>query len=535
VNPKLKNQKDNLKYGFTECLQERPIEFHFEGLKNEDNIYAQFDNDERILLSKITIDDNNNWRLTCCENIMNKSFKIYKNDENKNSQSYVFVDYFINKTQPKFRDTLGRGVSNQTVLNGLKVESTIQNSNVFSGELITDPIVGNYNINIDRFVNFLTCKGAISLAEFKDAFIWFYGKEIINPNLFARSYNLFDQLGYFDYNYNVKERSHSIIMNPPTLVNLSTIKPRNLSNGLLGQNRALLTGSRTPELIQRIIKFCHENNNYHIHFIDDDNSFKRYLLPQTITIISNECGQDTLIKDLAEEFKLEYQENINYPMGILDYSVSLNNDFLKLLCNEKIEFHECERERRYLDYKELLGKYTEAQSTFNEKIVERKNRKIGNLLIQQRLNMDNREISRLISDFFSSVDIKTITDKKILSIENLPTMVEYDPQDNIYRKRVLWVSENNKMVAYEIDKAWGSHFMAKEKNINIIKYDDILKKLFVPFEYPLPRIIARALTMYNAVIPEEEWIKGKVYLKYTVGEGIISKLKDKLNIEIPNI
>ncbi|WP_147284259.1 hypothetical protein [Sphingobacterium spiritivorum] len=78
----------------------------------------------------------------------------------------------------------------------------------------------------------------------------------------------------------------------------------------------------------------------------------------------------------------------------------------------------------------------------------------------------------------------------------------------------LW--KDNK--SYQIDMNWGRFIALKHCNKNVILFDSTSKKVAIPIEMPLPRLMSEAIMLLSGLAPDFKVIDGK---KYRVYENVI--------------
>jgi len=157
----------------------------------------------------------------------------------------------------------------------------------------------------DWLLHYISTKGTVGLVEF-DALlryinsIWDIHTENEKNSLRRRILNRLEWNGYVDANYD----ENKIHILPPTLVCLPT------TMGVL----AMIVGARTPELLNRIIQGCNQNENLSWYYQkSEDVAFPNFPLPNVIYVRSHPNGQFNQLARLAQEVGMIFKR---YPNNI---------------------------------------------------------------------------------------------------------------------------------------------------------------------------------------------------------------------------
>jgi|GEM_PF-3037115 len=292
--------------------------------------------------------------------------------------------------------------------------------------------------------------------------------------------NNYDRLGFINYNY--KEGQHHIAVNPPTLVLIPPLFRKEQSNGLWifapkeKLFKCLLTGARTPKLIDEILKKV-PALEIHIEFDNNKNTY----LPQTIFLWSENVNSFTL---LANSLKIEFQK-IVYAKELLSLMPDITNYFEQLVKDEYYkDFNGVSNNIFSIDYKKLSEEFSKGGYISNERIKK------------YSINED--------------VDIVTYS---------------YKTKDE---ETIFWYKGNQ----FSIDKYWG-HFigMWKSGEIKVLKINNNEFTIDMPMQIKFPQLYARALTMLTGHIPKENHgqrsyeIINNPFANNVIPEEILKKLK----------
>jgi len=103
--------------------------------------------------------------------------------------------------------------------------------------------------------------------------------------------------------------------------------------------------------------------------------------------------------------------------------------------------------------------------------------------------------------------ISNLSFLKYFTPENELKLVEYTSP--IDQQRLHWLWDGDK--AAEIDRDWGRFLILWCQNINIVLYDSKKFLLGIPATVPLPRLIARAVTLCTGLAPVQAVLSGKPF------------------------
>jgi hypothetical protein len=184
------------------------------------------------------------------------------------------------------------------------------------------PIFQDYtNEGGNLLLTYLTVKTESNAAEFYEVYERIYGNAYFqddgeNSNNFSRikrvSLNLFDFLGYLDYEY----QSSRIVVNPPQLIFIPTKKGR----------KTLLIGGRDPAFINRLME---TGNKFGlgIEICQQQANSSHFLIPDTITVSASRPAKEGYgemqLKALCSEMQIAFNTKEITQFGLQEFSVDI--------------------------------------------------------------------------------------------------------------------------------------------------------------------------------------------------------------------
>jgi hypothetical protein len=93
--------------------------------------------------------------------------------------------------------------------------------------------------------------------------------------------------------------------------------------------------------------------------------------------------------------------------------------------------------------------------------------------------------------------------KQEVTLDDGVNLVEYTNPITQQYEHWLW----RKTLAAEVDRDWGRYIVLAEHGKNIIVHDKTFNKIFIPEQVPLPRLLARALTLSSGMAPKSVTFK----------------------------
>lgn len=312
-------------------------------------------------------------------------------------------------------------------------------------------ISGEYRFN-DKLLYTVSCRNEFDLEWFKN--VYENCAKELNISSFGsieakRTLYYYHQLGFLNYHYLKAQRRHYITLNRPTFLNLP------MKVAASSHYQVLLTGARTPALIEALIEYCQENDSIYLDFSENhDPSLSRKLfLPQVVTL---KARSRQAFQTAAEELNIVYQPGIHYPLSLVKHAP------------------------RILDFDGLLP----------------------DLIASGWQDYSTAKTS------VNNVNLETV--KSTSDVDTALSLTEYYP--GTYQSTcILWKDG----VPYEIDKNWGKYYLFyKLGRSKVLSYRAETGQLFVPVESPLPKLLARALCLMTGLAPAFVKQDGESYHVY---------------------
>lgn len=314
----------------------------------------------------------------------------------------------------------------------------IENSCLFSEDSAV-----SYNTANGLLLEFLTRKKTCHSGEFFEAFEQvLYSKitgeledEKVNLTILKRQVlNWYDFLGYVDFDY----QSKRIVTNPPQMFLVPTPSGR----------KALLTGARTPDFVQKVFEEA-KNLGLQMEVTPQAGASKPwFLLPDTLcvkTIGMQGYGMDKL-RDFADNLGIYFDPEHIVQWGLLHFSAGID------------------------DYEEKLN----PDGRFEDWDWSRK-----------VFNPDTFRFERKEDEHF----------------DKAYTLVEYQLNAYTYH-HILWKNG----IAYSVDKSWGRWMILKHYQKQVI-FRDKKEMTAIPSGTPLPRLISEALMLCSGKIHEQKYLE----------------------------
>lgn len=295
----------------------------------------------------------------------------------------------------------------------------------------------------DTILEYLTCLGDTSYDVFSAAFDWLISKsDVMSPNDNPRwikqlSIKFLDFLGHLDYEYSTRK----ININKPQIVLIPS--KHNVE--------AILIGARTKKSLQQLISTaCGLLINIEVR--PQERKLDKYLLPATVHLQPAECNTSLEavenLRKLAASLDIQFKQ-IERPeikpaiiqFGLQDFSASITDYKQYMLSNNVADGND----------------YAWARSTFN---------------------MDTLRFEKFDGPLDTSL-----------------SFVRYSLKyQKFYR---FWIGGK----CYNVDENWGAYLMASEQGKNVIFYSGEERKLAVPRNMQLPRLISESLMLLSGVAP----------------------------------
>jgi hypothetical protein len=105
-----------------------------------------------------------------------------------------------------------------------------------------------------------------------------------------------------------------------------------------------------------------------------------------------------------------------------------------------------------------------------------------------------------------------------LSFDKSFTMIEYKLNEYTYYYK-LW----KEGVCYQVDHNWGKYLVLKHFKKNVILFDNSSKRVAIPWETPLPRLLSESIMLLSGLAPDFREIEGRYYRVYENIPGLITQ------------
>lgn len=471
-----------LKVNFRTYLNEFLPEVEIVNSDGNEKVYLQYkDTDEKIYLSKKNSLLN---RYLLPQNIViNTDFYIMIEDESFSGNSLAYNLTSSDNTAMKVdgyklpkRDSFGRIVNTSVdqyclgsnIVNPKKssqrnfcAESWIFTPNVYEIATSFSTVIFN-NHNGNKLCNFLSLKSVLSTEDFYKAFEFYYLNKFPEQSENSK-FNL----------TKLKKASLSfydfigILDYDYETKNIILNPPQFIFIPTEQGRKILLIGARDSALVSKIINTA-TNYNLQVEITKQFSANERLLLPDAITIKSFKQAEDNYgernLKAFAEKLNIKLSMDYFPQVALKDFTANIT------------------------DYENILQKIDEddydwARYSFNP----------------DTLRFEKSETSNFDKSF---------------------SLLEYKLNEYTYQHK-LW--KDNK--CYQVDMNWGRFIALKHFNKNVILFDSISKKVAIPIETPLPRLLSEAIILLSGIAPDFKDIDGK---KYRVYENVIGVFTQNL-------
>lgn len=311
------------------------------------------------------------------------------------------------------------------------------------------------NHNGNKLCNFLSLKAELSTEEFFKAFEFYYSKEFPEQQL-TSNFNL-TRLKRASLNY---YDFIGILDYDYETKNVILSPPQFIFIPTTRGRKVLLIGARDSALVEAIANTA-PKHNLQVEITRQFISNERLLLPDVVSVkafeqTSTDYGENCL-KAFADELKIKFSNDYFPQVALQDFSANI------------------------IDYERTLEQTNEndydwARYIFNP----------GTLIFEKS---------------------ETPTFDKSFSL------IKYKLNEYTYQFK-LW--KDNK--SYQVDMNWGRFIALQHCNENVILFDRTSKKVAIPIETPLPRLLSEAIMLLSGLAPDFKVIDGK---KYRVYENVI--------------
>ena len=145
------------------------------------------------------------------------------------------------------------------------------------------------------------------------------------------------------------------------------------------------------------------------------------------------------------------------------------------------------------------------------------------------------EFSSSITEYQSSIELTDENDygwgRRIFNPEDLSfvrgetkifdksfSLIEYKLNEYTYYYK-LWIDGK----CYQVDKNWGKYLVLKQFNKNVILFDSKRKRVAIPWEVPLPRLLSESIMLLSGLAPDFREIEGRFYRIHENIPGILTE------------
>ena len=466
--------KDGLKIGFRNYLKDSLPYIEIKNSDGKEEVYIEYKNSyEKVNLKKVQVEENVYFQLP--ENIkLNADFCIKLKNESAYSDNLAYVIESADRSSrqlkieklPK-RNSFGKITEDEadtkylqgSIPFGINPISQSAYQQFFRKQNPTTFVKDNIDLEYDKnkpgniLLNFLTLKSITRVEDFYSIFENLYTQ--ISKNSFINESNISKikkyAINFYDYlGYLDYDYETKSIVVNPPQLILI---PKD--NGRC----AMLIGGRDNDLVKLILKNANRFN-VNVQLVSQFKNNEKYLLPDSIILQAfgdknDRFGELNLI-NLAREVNIKFEPNNLIQIGLLDLSANI-----------------CE-------YESFLFSNLETDKKDYEWV-----RKIFN-------------VNTLKFEKFSDIEFNQDY-----------SLVEYKLNEYTYIYK-LW----NNQIAYAVDKNWGKFLCLKQHQKNVILYDEKVKRVAIPVELPLPRLLAESLMLLSGIVPEFSKIDNSYYLIY---------------------
>lgn len=98
------------------------------------------------------------------------------------------------------------------------------------------------------------------------------------------------------------------------------------------------------------------------------------------------------------------------------------------------------------------------------------------------------------------------------------SLIEYKLNEYTYYYKI-WIEGK----CYQVDKNWGKYIALKRFNKNVILFNSTEKRVAIPWEVPLPRLLSESIMLLSGLAPDFKEIEGKLYRIYENIPGIFTE------------
>jgi len=445
-----------------------------------EKVYLQYRNtEEKIFLSRKQ-SNSNRWLLPP-DTLLNVDFNIKVEGENfaGNEIAYNLTSSFdtackVDGIQLPKRDSFGRHITDepqQYCLGSNLINPNLRSKKGFSSytHLFTsvNQEIANQitkavfsNHGGNMLCSFLALKNVLTTEEFFRAFEFYYSKEFSERQATA-SFNLTrtKKAALNFYDYT------GILDYDYESKKIVVNPPQFIFIPASQGRKVLLIGARDSALVEAIINIA-PKHNLQVEITKQFSSNEKLLLPDAITIKAYGKSRENYGEKNLVEFAKELR-------------IKFSNDYFP-----QIALHE-----------------------FSSSITE----------YQSSMQMTDENDYGWARRIFNPEDL-SFARSETPTFDKSFSMIEYKLNEYTYYYK-LWIDGK----CFQIDKNWGKYLALKRFNKDVILFDGDLKRVAIPWEVPLPRLISESIMLLSGLAPDFREIEEKFYMVYENIPGIFTK------------
>lgn len=471
---------EGLKVNFRTFANDYLPEVEISNADGNEKVFLQYRNtDEKIYLDK-KLSSSNRWLLPT-NTLLNADFYVKVEEENfagneiaynltSSDDSAIKVD---GVELPK-RDSFGRQISNEiqqyclgsNILNPRKSSVRLFSpygqffTSIFEENTLEISKVDYISHCGNKLCGFISLKKVLTTFEFYNAFEFFYQKEFIQKHEIT-NINL----------TRTKKASLNFydfigILDYDYLTKKIVVNPPQLIFIPASKGRkVLLIGARDEVLIKQIIDFA-PKFDLQVEIHNQFSSNVRLLLPDAIIIKafgnSHELFGEKKLKAFAKEMNIKFSDDYYPQVAMLEFASTIE---------------EYDRGKQLIDEND----YGWARRVFNT----------------ENLCFERNESERFELEY---------------------ELIEYKLNEYTYIHK-LWA--NGK--CYQVDKNWGRYLALKYFKKNVILFDSANKRVAIPGETPLPRLLSESIMLLSGLAPDLRLIDDRNYRVFENIPGIFTE------------
>lgn len=472
-----------LKVNFRTFINDYLPEVEISNSDGNEKVFLQYRNTEEKIFLKPKQSNSNHWLLPQ-DTLLNVDFYIKVDGENLAGNEIAYNLTTSNNTANKVdgvqlpkRDSFGRHITTNepqyclgsNIINPTRAsqryysawENLFVSINEELSSYVSKASINNHCGNM--LASFLSLKNTLTTEEFYRAFEFYYSKQFSERQATA-SFNLTRtkkaSLNFYDYT--------GILDYDYETKKIVMNPPQLIFIPSNHGRKVLLIGARDSSLVEAIINTA-PKYNLQVEITNQFSSNEKLLLPDAITIKAFgkrlEGSGEKNLTAFASELNISFTTS---------YYVQLA---LKLFSSEISEYE-----------KELLLKNETSHEDYGWA------RKI---FIPEDLSYDRNEAPTFDKSF---------------------SLIEYKLNEYTYYNK-LWKDGK----CYQVDKNWGRYLALKQFKKNVILFDSERRRVAIPWETPLPRLLSESIMLLSGLAPDIRAIDGRNYRVYENIPGIFTE------------